>query len=370
VAYHVFIERAQDDSPAGIEQLAKAIAERYGLPGRGLAQRLAVGRYRIRDNLDRATATQAAVDLESLGAVCTVEAEGRIGNEPSSDRFERVGEVLDGRYRLGPCVATGGVGIVYEAEHLQTGQTFAVKLLPPGGSGYGELRRRFEREAKTISLLDHPNIVEVFDFAILKDGTLFLVMELLRGRSLAEVVTGQAMPARWCASIARQILGALVCAHGVGVIHRDLRPANVMLLADDVVKLLDFGIVRLLGEAAADVGSSTLTRRGSVLGSPWYMAPEQVLGNKVDARADLYALGVILFEMLSGRKLFEDPNPRVVQSMHISTPAPTLSDAVPHLRLSAPLVALVARALVKRPDDRFASAAEMLDALDRGAAKL
>jgi len=268
------------------------------------------------------------------------------------------------------------MGAVYEAEHLATGDRLALKVLHSGGATH-ELARRFEREAKAMSLLTHPGIVEVLDFGPLDDGGLFLVMELVRGVSLADLMEVGPVASRRVLAILRQVLEALAHAHGIGVIHRDLKPENIMLVPDDGagaagyrVKLLDFGIAKVIGEAASEVGGETLTVAGITFGTPDYMSPEQALGQAVDGRADLYSAGVILFELLSGRKLYDNPDPVSVVRMQVSAPVPSLREAAPGRPFPPAVEHLVARSLAKPRAERFPTATQMIAALDTAVIQL
>ncbi len=283
------------------------------------------------------------------------------------------GRVVAGRYRVKVLVGLGGMGAVYEAEHLPTGRSLALKVLLHERGGVAGLAARFQREAKAQSLLDHPNIAEVLDLGALEEGPLFLAMELLRGISLADAIeTGPLQPRR-ALVIARQVLDGLGHAHRNGMIHRDLKPENVMLVTEgdpghehEVVKICDFGLVKLVGETAAELGGGhDLSQTGVVFGTPEYMSPEQALGRTVDARADLYSLGIILFEMLAGQRPFGSADPLALLRMQVTTPPPALPDVAPGRSWCTPeLAALVARALRKRREERFAGAEEMTAALD------
>lgn len=281
------------------------------------------------------------------------------------------GRVLAGRYRLHSVLGRGGVGEVYEAEQVQTGARLAVKKLLPGLADAARLAERFRREARAARLLDHPNIVEVVDLVSEQDS-LYIVMELVSGRSVASLVEHGEIAPRRALVIARQVLEALAHAHARGVIHRDVKPDHIMLVKlgepgreYERVKLLDLGLVKLIGGAAGEPGSEPLTQTGVVFGTPTYMAPEQALGRRTDARADLYALGVVLFEMLTGRPPFLSPDPRTLTRMHAAAPPPLLSSIARGRPWCTPeLEQLVARALAKRPDARYASALEMTAGLD------
>ncbi len=276
----------------------------------------------------------------------------------------RIGQVIGGRYRVVARLGAGGMGVVYRAEHTLMDKPFAVKLLHAELCGSEELALRFEREAKSASRLDHPNIIRVTDFGREADGTLFLVMELLEGPPLSEVLAEAVrLPLGRAVALVAQILDALAAAHAVGVVHRDLKPDNVIVSSRpgwaEQAKLLDFGIAKLVGGDAegADAGPN-LTRAGTIFGTPAYMAPEQITGEPLDARADLYAVGVVLFELLAGRCPFAADDLAGLLGKHLSEPPPRLSQVAPDLGLPEALDLVVQRALAKRRDDRFADANE------------
>jgi len=293
----------------------------------------------------------------------------------ASDRSraeELVGRMVTGCYRIQSLIGRGAMGAVYEAEHVTTGKRVAVKVLLPEVKQTREGAGRFEREARAASFLSHPHVVEVFALDTLEGGTLALVMELVRGVSVRELIDAGAIAARRALVIARQTLEGLRHAHAHGVIHRDLKPENIMVSRAgepgseyDWVKLLDFGIVKLAGVAAAELGDDKLTRTGVVCGTPAYMAPEQALGRLVDGRVDLYSLAVILFEMLTGKKPFVSDDPMELLRMHVSESPPALAARVgPQPWCTDALERLVAGGLEKRPEYRFSDAGAMVAALD------
>ena len=280
--------------------------------------------------------------------------------------------IVGGRYRLGALIGQGGMGAVYEAEHVESGRPLAVKMRLPELPNVEEVAARFRREAQAATLLAHPNIVEVIDL-VSEHGTLYLVMELVRGRSLGQLLETGPLGPRRSLVIARQVLEALAHAHAQGIIHRDLKPDNLMIVRvgqppheRELVKLLDFGILKLVGDAAARVGGGDkLTRTGVVFGTPAYLSPEQALGRVIDARADLYALGTVLFEMVSGRPPFRSPDPQTLIRMQVSAPPPSLASIAPGRPWCTPaLEALLAGALAKQPEHRFGDATAMIAALD------
>jgi eukaryotic-like serine/threonine-protein kinase len=278
----------------------------------------------------------------------------------------RVGQVIAQRYRLGRLLGWGGMGMVFEAEHVTIRRPIAVKLLHSTFIDMQDAARRFEREAVTAGRLRHPNCVEVSDFGQLEDGDLYLVMELLTGRSLGDVLDDcdRLAPGR-AIHIVRQVLRGLAHAHSLGVVHRDIKPDNVFLLEldgdPDFVKLLDFGIAKLVGDAAA--GMTQLTQTGAAVGTPSYLAPEQVFGGSLDGRADLYSTTVVLYEMISGRTPFSGDAVAVVKQ-HLTADPPSIAEVAPDAAVSTHLARVIERGLAKSPEDRFASAEEYLLALD------
>jgi eukaryotic-like serine/threonine-protein kinase len=268
-----------------------------------------------------------------------------------------------GGYRILSRLGVGTMGHVYEAEDA-AGRRVALKVLRK--QHQKEFAPRFLREGKTLALLSHPNIVQLADMGQLEDGALFLATELIAGASLRATMNGP-IEAKRALLIVRQVLDALDAAHSLGVVHRDVKPENVMLADDgsDVVKVLDFGVAKLLADTIAGLGEANLTSVGfSVFGSAHYIAPESVTGQKIDARLDLYSVGAMLYEMLTGRPPFDDEDPTALLRMHAFEPAPTLAKGAPGLSLSRELEDLVARALVKDPQERFGSAIEMMAAVD------
>ena len=280
------------------------------------------------------------------------------------------GRTLSGRYRICGLLAHGGMGAIYEAEHLTTGRRYAIKALLDQAASSDEIVRRFEREAMATQRLAHPNLVQVLDVGAVEDATLYLVMELVAGPTLREVLASGPLAARRSLVIARQILEGIGHAHTVGLVHRDLKPENVMLARAGMpgneyeqVKVLDFGIVKLLGGLAAELAADKLTRTGVVSGTPAYMALEQALGRLVDGRADLYSLGIIVFEMLTGAAPYRSTDAMTLMRMQAAAPIPTLASvAWPHA--TPALEHLVARSLAKQPDDRFRDATAMIAAID------
>jgi tRNA A-37 threonylcarbamoyl transferase component Bud32 len=277
-----------------------------------------------------------------------------VGVAPAASH-EFVGRVLDRRYRLDEVIGEGAVGVVFRATHTLIGRRFAVKLLRREHADAGDVARRFLVEARVASSIKHPNVVDISDFGELPEGGAYYVMELLEGRSLADAIDhdGPMSPAD-AGLVALQIANGLAAAHAMGVVHRDLKPDNVFLCAPrrgvshSLVKLLDFGIAR--------VGPRRITVVGSVLGTPEYMSPEMAQGFDVDHRADLYALGIILFEILTGTVPFYHREIARTIEMHVRAPRPTLESRRPELAGLPHVAALVGALMEVDREGRPASA--------------
>jgi serine/threonine-protein kinase len=282
-----------------------------------------------------------------------------------------IGAVLGGKYTVIRLLGEGGMGAVYEGEQ-QLGTTkrkVAVKTLHPELSRDAKIKARFEREVGTVAELEHPNTIQVYDFGSTPEGILYIVMEFLSGKSLADLLAkeGPMVPDR-VAHIMRQICGSLEEAHGRGIVHRDLKPDNVVLVdragQKDFVKVLDFGIAKRSHEE--DKQEQKLTQQGMVLGTPPYMSPEQFTGRPIDARSDIYSLGVMAYEMLTGRLPFSAETPWEWATRHM-TAAPVPLEAVPEgMRATPAMRAAVQRALAKSPAERFQTVKEYNEAFSTG----
>ena len=273
-----------------------------------------------------------------------------------------------GQYRVTDVLGEGGMGVVYAARHTLLGRPAAVKLLLPELSSKQELVQRFFNEARAATAIQHPGIVEIYDFGWTEEGAGFIVMELLQGETLRTRRKQGWMPWPAALAVTRQIAGALGAAHAKGIVHRDLKPDNIFLVPDpevpggERIKLLDFGVAKLV-DAPSDHHK---TRTGAVIGTPTYMAPEQCRGIEVDARADLYALGCILFELCCGRPPFEGVGVGDLLAAHIHVPPPALDslmDGIPN-----EVEALLQRLLAKAPLDRIQTAAEVIRIIDAAGA--
>ncbi len=260
-----------------------------------------------------------------------------------------------GRYRVDGQLGSGGMGIVYHAHDLKLRRDVALKVIAPHLVEDEEARARFLREAQALAGLSHPNIVTVFDLAEEPEtGMVFIVMELLNGLPLRRHITNPARPPFY--DMAIQLCRALEHAHGKGVLHRDIKPENIFVCNDGTIKLMDFGLARLVD--GATVNSSTV-----VTGTVAYMSPEQLRGGSLNERADLYGLGVLFYEYLSGFTPFSSDNPGTMLLKHLTEPAPSLLTRVPGL--SAELDALILTLLAKEPAARYPSATVLRDSLER-----
>ncbi|MCE7894776.1 MAG: serine/threonine protein kinase, partial [Sorangiineae bacterium PRO1] len=284
-----------------------------------------------------------------------------------------VGSVLAERYRLDELLGEGAMGRVYAAEHVLMRKRVAVKVLRPELCDTKDVVARFEREAMATANIEHPNIAAATDCGKLPDGSLFLVLELVQGRSLRDEIAAGAMPVPRALHIARQTASALAAAHALGIVHRDLKPENVMLVTQgedsDFVKMLDFGLAKLTDGAAGGAAPGArapapLTRVGVVHGTPEYMPPEQALGLSVDHRADLYALGVITYELLSGVRPFSAESDAGLLGQQLSKVAPPFSERVPGLEIPERVEQVVRRLLAKEVSARFQTAQEVEQAFD------
>lgn len=286
--------------------------------------------------------------------------------EKNLDHLE--GTVLDNRYRVIRKVGEGAMGVVYEAEHVAIEKRVAIKVLKLVDSG-GQMVKRFLREAKAASLIDHPAIVTVTDFGQLPDGLAYSVMEFVDGKTLGEELNrAGTFPVKRAIRIAAQIAHGVVAAHAKGVVHRDLKPDNIFLCArggeTDIVKIVDFGIAKIAGRDKTGTTSIRLTSAGMIFGTPEYMSPEQARGlPDIDARADIYALGTILYEMLTGNVPHHGETPMAVLAMQVTDPVPPLRTKVDPDTIPPALEQAVMHALAKRREDRTATMQSLFDDL-------
>ena len=276
------------------------------------------------------------------------------------DERSYVGTTIDSKYAMKALLGRGGMGAVYRAENLRIGKQVAIKVLLRGHRKGSDAEKRFIREARIAGALGHPGIVEIYDLGTLENGVPFQVMELLEGETLAARIKHEgALDIDEGLDIAEQVLSALDVAHARGVIHRDLKPDNVFLALKGehaIAKLLDFGISKTLGEETL-----ALTQTGMVVGTPYYLAPEQARGESVDARSDVWAMGVLLYEALTGRLPYRADNyNKLLVSILTTRPEPPreLRPAIPER-----IEQLILTAMSHDPDGRYAGARAMLRAL-------
>jgi eukaryotic-like serine/threonine-protein kinase len=273
-----------------------------------------------------------------------------------------LGQVLAGKYRIEERLNSGGMGTVYRGTHVLMDKTVAVKVLRPSLAADEKIVARFSREARAASKISHPHALSVTDFGEAENGVVFLVMEYLSGLTLKQIIRQEGpMPLPRVVEILRQVGGALDAAHAEGVVHRDLKSDNIMLLSSsgtDYAKVLDFGIAKIKEpEGTYDPG---LTAPDLVIGTPQYMSPEQCSQSPdIDARSDLYSLGVILYEMLVGHVPFTGGSPTAIMLKHLQQPAPSVLDE--RSDLPEAIGRVVARALKKAPEDRYQTVGELVE---------
>src|SRR6187401_2408673 len=268
-----------------------------------------------------------------------------------------------GSYEIVDLLGAGGMGEVYRARDPRLGREVAIKVLSGRLAGDPDSLARFEREATSVARLSHPNILSIYEFAP-DASTVFVVMELVDGETLRSKLAGGPLPSRRAVAYALQIARGMAAAHGRGIVHRDLKPENVMITRDDHVKILDFGLAKPFDSADPEKtrSATVATSAGTVLGTFGYMAPEQVRGLGVDHRADMFAFGSVLYEMLSGERAFKGETAADTMTAILTKDPPDLD--VARLSMSPSLDRIVRRCLEKAPDLRFQSANDLAFALD------
>jgi eukaryotic-like serine/threonine-protein kinase len=276
-----------------------------------------------------------------------------------------LGRLVDNRYKILEAMASGSMGAVFKAERVPVGKLVAVKFLHSGFANDSEFLSRFERETRVMSKLAHPNCVSVVDFGVW-EGAPYLVMEYVAGKTLRAMIDDEGGIAPYRAlTITKQIAAGLAHAHAQGITHRDVKPANIMITEEigtgEHVRILDFGLARLRGAVGRDA-----TQTNVVVGTPNYMAPEQTVGGStIDARTDVYAVGVVLFEMICGVRPFQAEDTLALLGMHRAAPIPKIADRVDRtITLPPGLQDLIDTAMAKAPEDRFQSAVELAEAID------
>jgi hypothetical protein len=270
-----------------------------------------------------------------------------------------VGQVIADRYHIQKKLGEGGMGQVYLAEHVKMGRRCAIKIMSPAMMKDPDAISRFNREAANASRIGHPNVCAIYDFGETPEGLIYLAMEFIEGRSLNgildELIT---LPLARAASIITQCADALQVAHDLGIVHRDLKPDNIMVITargKDTVKVVDFGIAKAVG---ADGGAQKVTKTGFVVGTPEYMSPEQLAGDPVDGRSDLYSLALVFYRMLTGGSPFPADSQQETMIKRLTDDPLPLATARPDVRFPPQLQRVLDRALARTPEDRYASAAE------------
>jgi serine/threonine-protein kinase len=284
------------------------------------------------------------------------------------------GTVVAGRYRVVGWIGEGAMGAVYRVEDVKTHKPLALKVLHASMSSLREAVARFEREAIAAGKIAHRNVAAATDFGRMPDGSFFLVLEFVAGRSLRTVLDDGSLEPRRAIRIMQGVVAGVAAAHAKGIVHRDLKPENIMLVDHDgdpdFVKVLDFGIAKVDDVLSAGHGNvaQTLTKAGTVIGTPDYMSPEQALGRAVDARSDLYSLGVVLFELLTGSAPFRGGAATLLRQQVMDQPPPLPPDVVEHG--DPQLAEMLQKLLAKKPEDRFQTAADLMAMLDTVAGTL
>ncbi|MCB9588633.1 MAG: serine/threonine protein kinase [Polyangiaceae bacterium] len=282
------------------------------------------------------------------------------GNPLSDNLTEPLLGQMVGSYRIAALLGVGGMGRVYKGVHPQIGSRVAIKVLSMECAHHPALVQRFFAEARSVNVIRHESIVNIVDLSTLSDGRPYIVMEYLDGQSLSEVIRERSpLPVGGVMTLMFEVLDALAAAHQAGIVHRDLKPDNIFVTAQGRPKVLDFGIAKLRPELGA---GSDATRTGSILGTPHYMSPEQAQGQHIDHRSDIYALGIILFELLTGARPFEAPTLYSLLDMHVKQPPPPPTSV--RRDLLPVFDQVVFRALAKRPEQRYQTAGEMKQALE------
>ncbi len=271
-----------------------------------------------------------------------------------------VGSVIADRYHIQKKLGEGGMGAVYLGEHVKMGRKSAIKVMTQSMANDPDAIARFNREAANAARINHPNVCAIYDFGETKDGLIYLAMEYIEGESLSDLLEREgALPPRRAAHIFQQAADALQAAHDLGIVHRDLKPDNIMITkgrgGTDVVKVVDFGIAKAMtGEEGQKV-----TKTGLVVGTPEYMSPEQLAGDKLDGRSDLYSLALVLYRMLTGTLPFQADSAQEVMIKRLTDEPLPLNQARPGVEFPAPLQAVMDRALQRMPSERYATATEL-----------
>src|SRR5437867_1370712 len=342
-----------------VEQIYNSVLERNPDERDAFLERVCAGDEALRKEVESLLAcnSEAAAFIESPA----VEAAAKTLAEDSEHRTNLVGRTLL-HYSLLERIGEGGMGVVYKAHDNRLKRDIAIKVLPDIFAEDPQRLARFEREARAVAALSHPNILGIHDLCS-TDGVTFAVMELLDGETMRERLKESGLPVRKAIDYAMQMAQGLAPAHERGIVHRDLKPENVFITKEGRVKILDFGLAKLRRDTgSAEEASTSLTRPGSLMGTVGYMSPEQVRGQEVDARGDIFAFGAILYEMLSGRRAFQGNSEADTISAILKEDPPEITHL--HKRVSSAIERVVRRCLEKSPGERFQSARDLSFALE------
>ena len=316
--------------------------------------------------MTHASALEAAQRAAELAGEPAARSDIEPGDRRLSDSNRAwLGRIVDGRYRVLEVLGRGGMGVVYRVEHLRMGKLAAMKVLHRDLAQDPEVVQRFEREAAAVSKLHHPHTVQVFDFGNVQ-GALYLIMEYVRGLDLAHIIRRDGpMPWPRCAPLLAQICGALQEAHELGIVHRDLKPENVLITRTtggrDYAKVLDFGLAKL---DQRGIGTGRETERNAIVGTPYFMAPEQIRGDEVDSRTDIYAFGSLMFELLTGEHLYTGSTAVGVLTKHLTAQPDAPSQRAPRLAIPPAVDQICHKALAREPDARWRTAGELAEAIE------
>ncbi len=286
-----------------------------------------------------------------------------------------IGQVIAERYHVTGLIGEGGMGRVYSAEHVRMGRRSALKVMSPALATTADAITRFNREAANASRINHPNVAAIYDFGETPDGLLYIAMEFVEGETLRSLIerTGP-LPIARAAQITKGAADALYAAHHLGIVHRDLKPDNIMLARQldgaDWVKVVDFGIAKSVAGQGEGGGGQTVTTAGVSLGTPEYMSPEQLAGEKLDARTDIYSLGLVLFNMLTGQLPYPKLTSKETLVRRLTSPPATLADVRPDMIWPASVQAVLSRALDPAPDRRYPNVADLGRAIMAAAGSL
>lgn len=309
--------------------------------------------------MTRASALEAAAQSATSSSD-----ELQVDRRLSDSNAAWLGKVVDGRYRVIEVIGRGGMGVVYRVEHLRMGKVAAMKVLHRDLAGDLEVIQRFEREAAAVSKLHHPHTVQVFDFGT-ANGALYLIMEYVRGLDMAHIIQRDGpMPWSRAAPLLAQVCGALQEAHELGIVHRDLKPENVLITRTaggrDYAKVLDFGLAKLEQRKEP----STETDRQQIVGTPYFMSPEQIRGDAVDARSDIYSFGALMFELITAEHLFSGSTAVGVLTKHLTADPDAPSNRTPKLGIDPRVDQICLKCLAKDPSERWQSAAELAEVIE------